>query len=151
MSENDRPDISPLADPSAPTAIAHPRSPFPPATALPRIRPRLKKLRLALVLVVLALLALVSAVFGMIMAVASDLPALENAAEFKVARNSVLLDDQGRRIGILTGDQNRVLVGSNDIPTVMKRAMIAIEDKRFYSESGIDFRGMARALLADLT
>jgi penicillin-binding protein 1A len=151
MSENDRPDISPLADPSASIAVADPGSLLPPAPSLPRIRPRLKKLRLALVLVVLGLLALVSAVFGMIMAVASDLPALENAAEFKVARNSILTDDQGRQIGILTGDKNRVLVASSEIPAVMKRAMIAIEDKRFYTESGIDFRGMARALIADVT
>ena len=120
------------------------------ALAPPR-GPRLKKLRLAMILIVLGLLGLVSAVFGMIMAVASDLPTLENHAEYRVARNSVLTDDQGRPIGILTGNDNRVLVGSSDIPLVMKRAMIAIEDKRFYSESGIDFRGMARALVADVT
>jgi penicillin-binding protein 1A len=151
MSESDRPDISPLVDPSASIAVAGGGAMFPESPSLPAVRPRVKKLRLAMVLVVLGLLALVSAVFGMIMAVASDLPALENAAEFKVARNSVLTDDQGRRIGILTGDQNRVLVGASEIPIVMKRAMIAIEDKRFYTESGIDFRGMARALLADVT
>src|SRR5260370_31544102 len=123
MSEKDRPDIAPLADPSASIAVADPGSLFPPSPTLPRIRPRLKKLRLALVLVVLALLALVSAVFGMIMAVASDLPALENAAEVKVARNSLLLDDQGRRIGLPTGGQNPGPGRANHIPTGMKRAM----------------------------
>jgi penicillin-binding protein 1A len=122
-----------------------------PLPARRRRRPRLKKLRLALVLLALGLLALISTAFGMIMAIASDLPALETHAEFKTARNSVLVDDQGRKIGLLTGDNNRVLVSSSEIPLVMKRAMIAVEDKRFYTESGIDFRGMARALIADVT
>ena len=39
-----------------------------------------------------ALLAVVSTVFGMMMAVASDLPELENRQEYQDARNSVLLD-----------------------------------------------------------
>ena len=151
MSEIDGRHIPPFADSAYPVAVADSPAPFPPAPTFPGVKPRVKKLRLALVLFALAALALVSAVFGMIMAVASDLPALENAAEFKIAKNSVLTDDQGRQIGILTGDQNRVLVGSQDIPAVMKHAIISVEDKRFYTESGIDFRGMARAFIADIT
>ncbi len=61
-------------------------SPHPPKPP----KPRLKKLRLALVLLGLSILALISTVFGMLMAVASDLPALENRAEYVAARNSVL-------------------------------------------------------------
>ncbi len=33
----------------------------------------------------------------------------------------------------------------------MERAIIAIEDKRFYTESGVDILGIARAFLADVT
>src|SRR5687768_17989024 len=40
--------------------------------------PRLRKLRFVLILAGLSALALVSTIFGMMMAVASDLPALEN-------------------------------------------------------------------------
>ena len=53
----------------------------------PRDRPRVRKLRLLVVLVPLLLLAMVSTVFGMMMAVASDLPALENRKEYQDARN----------------------------------------------------------------
>ena len=56
----------------------------------PRRRTRLKKLRLAFILLGISMLALVSTVFGMLMAVASDLPSLENRAEYRAARNSVL-------------------------------------------------------------
>ena len=33
----------------------------------------------------------------------------------------------------------------------MKRAIVAIEDKRFYTESGVDVKGIARAFLNDVT
>ena len=57
----------------------------------PPTPPRVKKLRLLAILVPLALLALVSTAFGMMMAVASDLPDLENRKEYQDARNSVAL------------------------------------------------------------
>jgi hypothetical protein len=45
-------------------------------------RPRLNRLRLLVVLVPLLLLAAVSTAFGMMMAVASELPDLENRREY---------------------------------------------------------------------
>ena len=33
----------------------------------------------------------------------------------------------------------------------MKHAIVAVEDKRFYEHRGVDVRGMARALWADIT
>ncbi|MGH9164977.1 MAG: transglycosylase domain-containing protein [Acidimicrobiales bacterium] len=41
-------------------------------------------------------------------------------------------------------------VGKADIPTVLKQAVIAAEDRSFYSHGGIDPRGNLRALLADV-
>lgn len=117
----------------------------------PRTPPKLKKLRLALVAAGLCILALISMVFGMLMALASDLPALENREDFRHARNSVLLDYRGRPLGILTGNKNRILVRSEQISPVMKHAIIAIEDRRFYENQGFDLRGMARALVKDVT
>ncbi|HVW17499.1 MAG TPA: transglycosylase domain-containing protein [Solirubrobacteraceae bacterium] len=122
-----------------------------PAPAPRRRRPRLKKLRLTLIVVGLAFLAVVSTVFGMMMAVASDLPALESLPQYRSAKNSVLVDDQGRRLGLLVSNQNRILVASDQISSWMKDAIIAIEDKRFYSNSGVDIRGIARAFVADVT
>src|SRR6266581_4770826 len=92
-----------------------------------RRKPRVKKLRILGVLIPLAALALVSTVFGMMMAVASDLPDLENAKEYQSARNSVLYDDTGRhQLGILTSNQNRILVGYNQIASTMKYAIVAV-------------------------
>jgi penicillin-binding protein 1A len=117
----------------------------------PRKRPRVRKLRLLVVLVPLMLLAMVSTVFGMMMAVASDLPDLENRKEYQDARNSVLYDYTGKRsLGVLTNNQSRVLVTYDQIPPDMRNAIIAIEDRRFYTNSGVDIRGIARAFVQDL-
>jgi membrane peptidoglycan carboxypeptidase len=51
----------------------------------------------------------------------------------------------------LTGRENRILVGAGQISPSVQRAVIAMEDQRFYQHSGIDPRGIARALVADLT
>ncbi len=123
-------------------------------------KPRLKKLRLALVVLGLSVLALISTVFGMLMAVASDLPSLDNEAQYRAARNSVLYPrgpdcpkvdpDKCPQIGKLTGNLNRILVTEGDISPNLKNAVIAIEDRRFYTHHGVDYTGIARALWQDV-
>jgi penicillin-binding protein 1A len=114
-----------------------------------RGRTRLKRLRFLSILFAVLLLGLISFVFGMFMAVASDLPSLDNRAEFDNARNSVLLDDQGRSLAVMSR-QNQILLAPRQIPALAKDAVIAIEDKRFRSNGGIDIRGIARAFLQDV-
>ncbi len=139
---------------NAPAGPGTPPLPFQPpggdGDEPPAARPRVKKLRLGLILLGVSVLALVSTVFGMMMAVASDLPKLENRQEFRAARNSVLLDVRGRELGVLTGPQNVVLVSAGDVSPAVRHAVIAIEDKRFYENSGVDVRGIARALWSDV-
>ena len=112
--------------------------------------PRVNKLRLAIILFGLGVLAVISTVFGMMMAVASDLPSLDATNEFKQSSNSVLLDARGRKLAVLTGNLNRILVPSDQIALTMKHAAVAIEDARFYAHKGVDYRGIARALWADV-
>jgi penicillin-binding protein 1A len=117
----------------------------------PRRRPRVRKLRLLVVLVPVLLLAVVSTVFGMMMAVASDLPDLENRKEYQDARNSVLYDDTGKHaLGVLTNNQSRVIVTFDQIAPDMRNAIVAIEDRRFYTNSGVDIRGIGRAFVQDI-
>ena len=48
------------------------------------------------------------------------------------------------------GEERRNLTPIGDIPQVMKNAVLAIEDARFYEHSGVDYLGVARAALANL-
>ncbi len=114
-----------------------------------RGRPRLKRLRFLLILLAVLLLGLVSFVFGMFVAVASDLPSLTRFSQFKNAQSSILTDDLGHPIGVIS-EQNRVIVTPEEIPPIVKEAVISIEDKRFLTNSGVDIRGIARAFVQDV-
>jgi penicillin-binding protein 1A len=88
----------------------------------------------------------------MMLSVSSDLPSLENHAQLRVARNSILYSASGKTVEIakLTGAQNRILDAEGEISPNVKNAVISIEDKRFYEHSGVDYRGIARAVAQDL-
>jgi penicillin-binding protein 1A len=112
---------------------------------------KLKKLRLALVLLVLSVLALLSTVFGMMMAVSNELPQLENAAQFKAARNSAVYSAGGKEeIAHLTDAKNRILLNAGEISPNIKNAIVSVEDKRFYEHEGVDFAGIGRAVVQDV-
>jgi len=116
----------------------------PPSPPSPRVR--IRKLRVFALLFGLFLLAGVSTVFGMMMAVASDLPKLEEPADI----NSVLVDRNNRPIGVLTGNTKRIFLQEWEIAPVMKHAIIAIEDRRYYTNEGVDLRGIGRAFVQDI-
>ena len=48
------------------------------------------------------------------------------------------------------GEERRNLTPIGEIPKVMKDAVLAIEDARFYEHGGVDYVGVARAALANL-
>jgi membrane peptidoglycan carboxypeptidase len=49
------------------------------------------------------------------------------------------------------GDQSRTVLGDDQIPDVVAHAVVATEDNSFYTNSGIDFRGIARAAWNNVT
>ncbi|MCO7176027.1 transglycosylase domain-containing protein [Sporolactobacillus kofuensis] len=66
-----------------------------------------------------------------------------------MSRTSVVVDEQGHEISRLYAE-NRDPVALKKIPKHVQDAFIATEDQRFYKHSGIDLRGVARALVADI-
>jgi penicillin-binding protein 1A len=115
----------------------------------PRKR-RVRKLRLAALLCVLLALALLSFTFGLVRAVASEIPNLDPAAH-RADINTVLYASNGRTVlAVLRGDENRVLADTDEIAPIMRQAIVSVEDQRFFEHNGIDLRGVARALWADV-
>ena len=149
MSEDDH---IPNADPHAPIPFRPPRRRWRRRADGERpVKPRLRKLRLLAILVGLGTLAFISTVFGMMMAVASDLPQLENRREYRHEANTFLYDDQWRPIGIFAPPNNVVIDQYGDVAPAMQDAIVSIEDKRFWTNPGVDIRGIARAFVADIT
>ena len=65
------------------------------------------------------------------------------------AEESQLLDSSGAVIAHFY-DKQRIVVPSANIADVMKKAIVAIEDKRFYEHNGVDATGIARAFVTNL-
>ena len=114
-------------------------------------RPRMRKLRFAFVVLGLCALAFVSWIFGIMMAVAQDLPSLESREQYRQAQNSVVYDSYGNKLATLTNNQGRILLDSDEIAPVMKEAVVSIEDRRFYEHNGVDWPGIARAVWQDVS
>jgi penicillin-binding protein 1A len=125
--------------------------PTPPGPRRPRTSPRLKKLRLALVILGLSILAFISWIFGIMMAVAQDLPDLAQREQYAEAQNSVVYANDGTtELATLTGNEQRILVESEEVALNVKQAVVAIEDQRFYEHRGVDYIGIGRAVIQDV-
>ena len=108
-------------------------------------------MRLLALLCVLGLLAVVSFAFGLVRAISSQLPSLDPARAQQLEVNGYIYASDGHTIlSVLRGSQARVLVSSNQIAPVMKQAIVAIEDRRFWEHRGIDVRGIMRAIWENL-
>ena len=115
-----------------------------------RARRRVRKRRLAALLLVLFAAALVSFTFGLVRAVASEIPSLDPAAQHSDV-DSVVYASNGRSVlAVLRGDESRVLVDTEDIAPIMRQAIVSVEDQRFFEHNGVDVRGIARALWQDV-
>jgi penicillin-binding protein 1A len=66
------------------------------------------------------------------------------------ARVTRVYDALGRELASFRTFEQRIPVKPQDIPDVLKQAVIASEDQRFYSHGGVDVQGSLRALWADI-
>jgi membrane peptidoglycan carboxypeptidase len=67
----------------------------------------------------------------------------------KPPERSVILAADGSVLANLYLNEDRKIVKLEDIPKRVQQAVLAIEDSRFYEHEGVDFKGIARALLAN--
>jgi penicillin-binding protein 1A len=103
-------------------------------------------LRLAAV----AALAVVTLVVYTALVLAPGLPSLEAITDYRPKIPLRVYTADNVLIGEF-GQEHRDFVPIQDIPPLMKNALLSIEDARFYTHSGVDFIGLARALVSDLT
>src|SRR5438309_2666159 len=98
----------------------------------------------------LAMLAMggvaVAAVFGYF---AADLPAAHDLATVPIPLTTKIYDRTGEHLLYTLADERRELIGLDAVPDRMQAATIAIEDKTFWSNPGIDVGGIVRALQAN--
>jgi penicillin-binding protein 1A len=77
----------------------------------------------------------------------AQLPPRQPPNESQISR---VYDADGNQIATFKQFETSIPVEPEDIPPILKAAVIAAEDKDFYTHGGVDLRGTVRALWADL-
>ncbi len=114
-----------------------------------RTRRRRRLVASALLFVVaLVVLACAAAGFAMLSAYGRDLPDVSGLSTIQPTAPTVIVARDGTTLARLYNKYN-VYVPITQIPQVMRDAMVATEDERFYSHRGVDVRGIMRAALAN--
>ncbi|MEP6792662.1 MAG: transglycosylase domain-containing protein, partial [Ramlibacter sp.] len=78
-----------------------------------------------------------------------NLPDISDLSDYRPKLPLRVFSAEGLLMGEF-GEERRNLTPIGQIPKVMKDAVLAIEDSRFYSHGGVDYKGLVRAALANL-
>ena len=97
----------------------------------------------------LALIGGAVAAFAVILAY-DNVPSIEALTDYRPKVPLRVYTADGALIGEF-GEERRTLVRLQDVPAVLKQAILAAEDTRFYHHTGVDFVGVARAALSNFT
>lgn len=98
----------------------------------------------------LVLLFALGTVAGIVAAYSRNLPDISRMADYQPSSATRIFARNGAQIASVY-KQDRMWVPISRIPLDVQHAFIANEDHTFYSNDGVDFGGIARAALADLT
>ncbi|HEX8012251.1 MAG TPA: penicillin-binding protein 1A [Casimicrobiaceae bacterium] len=78
------------------------------------------------------------------------LPSLDALTDYQPKIPLRIVSAEGELLGEF-GEERRAVVKIKDVPEIMKRAILAAEDERFYQHGGVDYLSVLRAALANLT
>jgi len=97
-----------------------------------------------------------AAAFGLALTIAvalavayPNLPDISDLADYRPKLPLRVYSAEGALLGEF-GEERRNLTPIGEIPKVMKDAVLAIEDARFFQHGGVDYKGVVRAGLANL-
>jgi len=89
--------------------------------------------------------------FGYLASVASSAPKLSELKPSEQGATSDVFASDGTRLGFIQGDVLRTPVDQASMTNDMRNATVAIEDRRFYQHHGVDYEGVVRAALKNIS
>ncbi|MDP4030382.1 MAG: penicillin-binding protein 1A [Gallionella sp.] len=103
------------------------------------------------VLAALTLLLLPAILLGLAVLLAyPGLPSLESLTDYRPKIPLRVYSADGVLLGEF-GEERRAVVKIAEVPDVMKKAILAAEDERFYEHGGVDYIGVLRAAITNFT
>ncbi len=88
----------------------------------------------------------IGALSGLLIVYKSDLPRVQELQDYRPNVITELYSDDGRTVGSFALER-RVVIGYDEIPALLRDALIATEDKNFERHWGVDVAGVARAVV----
>lgn len=93
----------------------------------------------------------ISTVVGAVQGILASAPDISEIDVIPTGYSTTVQASDGTEIATLVAEgSNRQYVTLDEIPEDLQHAVVAIEDERFYEHNGIDLKGIARALVADI-
>jgi penicillin-binding protein 1A len=103
------------------------------------------------VLLLAGLGVVAGALLGLLILLAyPNLPSLEVLTDYRPKVPLRVYSAEGTLIGEF-GEERRAIVAIGEVPEIMKRAILAAEDERFYQHTGVDYQGVIRAAYSNLS
>lgn len=81
--------------------------------------------------------------------ISTSLPPVYSLTDYQYAVPTILYDTNGVKLAEI-GDERRYPVSLSQMSSCMPDAIVAVEDERFYQHSGVDIRGILRAVWVDI-
>ena len=75
---------------------------------------------------------------------------LDSLRSIRIGQNTFLYAADGSLLGSIPAERNRQPVKAEGMSLWIRKATIAVEDRRFFAHGGVDIEGIARAAVADL-
>lgn len=119
-----------------------------------------KKKTTALKVIMLILVGILGVIALVVIAYAGNILKLQKEAKrltegitkdtFRQTQTSIVYDINGEEITRLSGIKDVYYLNDEDIPSILKKAFVILEDQDFYNHKGVDFSAILRAALADM-
>ena len=102
--------------------------------------------------IVAAAIVAACATLGYIVSVAATAPDISKLKPLDQGATSAVYAANGKqRLGFIQGDTLRTPIAAGRMPLTVRQATVAIEDRRFYQHKGIDFEGVVRAAIKNIS
>src|SRR5512140_2449311 len=103
------------------------------------------------VLLLAGLGVIAGALLGLMVLLAyPSLPSLDVLTDYRPKVPLRVYSSEGILIGEF-GEERRAVVAIGEVPTIMKQAILAAEDERFYQHIGVDYQGVIRAAYSNFS
>ncbi len=107
--------------------------------------------RIIIMVMIISIFAVVGGGLGVVIGIIKNTPDASTLV-LKPTTNytSFVYDSEGTQIDTFSTSDNRIYATLDQIPYYLQKAVISLEDERFYEHNGIDIRGIFRAIVKNL-